>query len=346
MRYKLHHILSTGNLSVLLTVVLVLGATLGCKRIADLANRKNRDNPTPTARETPAAGEIEEPEVSLAKKTNSYISECFNKYSNRVIESHNRYALWVKNIEQGPTGREIIVYGLYDVNGDGTDCEKAISAAKEIEPSMPEIEDAADNYVVALKAVIEQIRGVNKYYEQEDYKDDNFAKGKQAHAGLIAAFKDFREVNTVFADEVDNLEDQVAAEELERLRGVSGRRYEFLVVESGIKAKKIKTLLQDKQFEQITADELTPLIEDFEKTVEEVRADDAKKTMGGMYVRACEDFTKASKEMMRRIRDNKPFTNSEKQFISSGAGWMVNGSPAKVTKAYNDMISQRRFTRF
>lgn len=346
MRNKLRHTFSSRNLSALICVLLILGMTLGCKRIADLANRKNRDNPPPVTRETPPSGEVQDPDNTLTKKTNAYISECFNKYSNRVVESYNRYALWVKNMEQGPTGKEPNIYGLYDVSGDGTDCENAVDSAKQLEPSMPEIEDAADKYVVALKAVIEQIRGVYKYYEQEDYKDDNFAKGKQSHAGLVAAFKDFRDVNTVFADEVDNLEDQVAAGELEKLRGVSGKRYDFLVVESGIKSKKIKTLLQDKQFEQITVDDINPLIEDFEKTVVEMQAEPSKKTMGDSYIRACEGFTKASKEMMRRIRDKKPFNDSEKRFISTGAGWMVDGSPAKITKAYNDMIQARRFMRF
>ncbi|MEO7674028.1 MAG: YiiG family protein [Pyrinomonadaceae bacterium] len=344
---KLRQNFSSRNLSAFICVVFILGATLGCKRISELANRKTSKTPLPTLGSTPdpvpGKTEVGSPGDTLVKKTNSYISECFNKYSNSVVDSYNRYALWVKNMEQGPTGKEMNIYGLYDVNGDGADCEKAVNAAKQLEPSLPEIEAAADKYLVALKAVLEQIKGVYKYYEQEDYKDDNFAKGKQAHAGLVAAFKDFREVNTVFADEVDNLEDQVAAEELEKLRGVSGKQYDFLVVESGIKAKKIKTLLQDKQFEQITADELTPLIEDFDTTVQQLIAEDSKKTMAGQYVRACEEFTKASKEMMRRIRDKKPFTDSERRFIATGAGWMVDGSPAKITKAYNDMIQARRF---
>ena len=249
-------------------------------------------------------------------------------------------------MDQGPTGKEMNIYGLYDVSGDGTDCESAVQKAKQMEPSMPEIEDSADKYVTALKAVVEQIRGVYKYYDQQDYKDDNFAKGKAAHAPLIAAFKDFREANTAFADNVDGLEDQVAAQELEKLRGVSGRHYDFLIVESGIKAKKIKTLLQDKQFEQIAVDDIGPLIDDFGSTLEELRTEPTKKTMSDMYLKACEDFAKASKEMMRRIRDKQPFNDSEKREISMGAGWMVDGSPAKIIKAYNDMIQRRRFLRF
>ncbi len=327
-------------------MLLILGGTLGCKRLSEIANKQGSKTPLPTLGDTPIPGNTESPGDTLVKKTNSYITECFNKYSNRVVESYNRYSSWVRDMDQGPTGKEMNIYGLYDVSGDGLDCEKAVEAAKLLEPGMPELEDAADKYVEALKAVIEQIRGVYKYYDQEDYKDDKFAKGKQSHAALVAAFKSFREANTVFADGVDSLEDQVAAEQLEKLRGVSGKRTDFLVVESGIKSKKIKTLLQDKQFEQITADELNPLIEDFDATVEELRGEASKQPMASTYISACEEFTKASKEMMRRIRDKKPFTESERRFISTGAGWMVEGSPAKITKAYNDMIQRRRFMRF
>ncbi len=333
-------------------VVLVLSITLGCARISELVKRGRDEGPPPTS--TPTNGGTvpqttdgdEADESALIKKTNAYITECFNRYSNRVVDSYNRYASWVRNMDQGPTGKEMNIYGLYDVNGDGLDCEKAVGEAKQLQPSMPELEDAADKYVVSLKSVIGQIRGVYKYYDQEDYKDDNFAKGKQSHAALVAAFKAFREANAVFADGVDNLEDQVAAEQLEKLKDVPSKRTEFLIVESGIRSKKIKTLLQDKQFEQITADELNPLIEDFEKTVEDLRTDASKQPMASTYISACEDFTKASKEMMRRIRDKDPFDSTERRQIEMGAGWMVDGSPDKIIKAYNDMIQRRRFMRF
>lgn len=344
--FRLYPFASARNLSALLCVALILGSTLGCKKLTELANKKKNDTPVPTTRDTPSNGQTETGDDALTKKTNLYISECFNKYSNRVVESYNRYAMWVKNMDQGPTGKEMNIYGLYDVNGDGEDCEKAVASAKALEPSMPEIEGTADKYVVVLKEVISQIRGVYKYYDQGDYKDDNFAKGKQAHTGLIKAFKEFREISTDFGDAVDNLEDQVAEQQLAKLLGVPGKQFEAHIIESGIKAKKIKTLLQDKQFEQITVDDISPLIDDFEATVEQLHSDDSKKMMAGMYVSACEDFSKASKEMMRRIRDKKPFDESERRFISTGAGWMVEGSPAKIIKAYNDMISRRRFTSF
>ena len=349
MRKHMQQRTTSGHLTTLLSVIFVLGLTLGCARISEIVKKGRGEGPpalpTPTnGRTTPPKSSDDGKDDTLVKKTNFYITECYNKYSNRVIESHNRYSQWVKNIEQGPTGKESIVYGLYDVNGDGTDCETAIMSAKLVDPRMPELEDAADMYIVALKDVITQIRDIYPYYEQEDYKDDAFAKGKAAHAGLLASFKAFKDANTTFAAEVDKLEDDVAEKELARLTD-AGKRYEALVVESGMKAKKIKNLLQEKEYEQITADDLNPLIEDFGKTVEELRSDNSK-PMGANYARTCDEFTKTAKEMMRRIRDNKKFSDSERRFISSGAGWMVEGSPQKVIKAYNDMVQARSFTRF
>ena len=337
--------LPKGSFTLLICLSLVLGSTLGCRRLSELA-KKDKAEDTPTTHETPRDSDAIGDDQSLVKKSNLYITECYNKYSNRIVESYNRYQSWIKDIEAGPTGKESLVYGLYDVNGDGADCEKAVTDAKAMDPELPDIEGAADSYVSALKDVVGNIRGIYQYYEQEDYKDDGFAKGKQAHPALLASFKNFKDVNATFATAVDQLEDQVAEQELTKLRSESGKEYEALIVESGIKAKKVKNLLQEKEYDQLSADELTPLIDDFEKNVESIRTAKTSKIMADSYVRSCDEFTKALKEMMRRIRDGKKFTESERRFIAMGSGWMVEGSPGKVIKAYNDMIMQRRFTRF
>ena len=337
--------LPKGSFTLLICLSLILGTSLGCRRLAELGKKGDPDN-KPPSRSTPTDTGAVGDDNSLVKKSNLYITECFNKYSNRIIESYNRYGSWIKDIEAGPTGRESLVYGLYDITGDGTDCEKAVASAKAMDPELSDLEESAEKYVTAQKEVAGNIHAIYNYYEQEDYKDDNFAKGKQAHPALLAAFKSFKEANTTFAVQVDQLEDQVANEELAKLRAESGNEYEALIVESGIKAKKVKNLLQEKEYEQLTADELTPLIDDFETTVEAMRKTPTKKTMGDSYVRACDEFTKSLKEMMRRIRDGKKFNESERRFIAMGSGWMVEGSPGKVIKAYTDMIMQRRFTRF
>mgnify|MGYP001267187626 CR=1 FL=1 len=340
---------SNRHFTTLAIILMVLASTLGCARISEMVKKNRGEDPTSSSPSSPSSdgprsSTRSDGENTLVKKTNYYISDCYNKYSNRIIESHNRYASWVKDLDQGPTGKERIVYGLYDVSGDGSDCEKALESAKQLEPSMPELDAASVTYMSALKEVIAAIRGIHPYYEQDDYKDDGFAKGKAAHAGLMQAFRNFKSANTAFASQVDRLEDEVAEKEFDRLTE-DGRMSEALVVETGIKAKKLKNLLQEKEFERITVDELNPLIDEFTETVDKLRAAHSKPT-GNLYTSACDEFSKASKEMMRRIRDGKKFTDIERRQIAMGAGWMVEGSPAKVIKAYNDMIQRRSMVRF
>lgn len=342
---KMRKLLPKGAFTLLICISLLLSVSLGCRRLTDLVQRRDPNDP-PTIDTKPTTTDGGGADNNLVKKTNFYITECFNKYSNSVVSSHNRYAMWVKDMAVGPTGKEMNIYGLYEISGDGTNCETAVASAKLVDPEMPEIEATADKYVVTLKDVIANINGVYKYYEQGDYKDDNFAKGKAAHPALVESFKNFKEINTTFAAEVDKLEDQVAEQQLEKLKGQPDKRFDYLVTETGVKAKKMKTLLQNKEYSELTADEISPLIADFETSVEELRKDTSKKTTGDSYARSCDAFTKASKELMRRIRDGKRFTDSEERFNSTGAGWMVEGSPGKVIKAYNDMLFQRQFTRF
>ena len=67
--------------------------------------------------------------------------------------------------------------------------------------------------------------------------------------------------------------------------------------------------------------------------------------MGGMFADGGEKFVKAVKELMRRVREKKPFDSTERQWVGTSAGWMVEGSPDKVVHEYNNMIRSRTFMR-
>ena len=54
--------------------------------------------------------------------------------------------------------------------------------------------------------------------------------------------------------------------------------------------------------------------------------------------RALEDYRKASKERVRRIRDKVPYSDGEKMMLKPGSGWMVEGSQEKANTAYNKLV--------
>jgi len=317
---------------------LLLLALLGCKMLG----RRSADLKTPGNRNDGGAGKSSE---GLTQKTNLYIKECLNKYSNTVMGSYQRYASWLRDVEQGPTGKESIVYGLYDVSGDGQDCVNAIEKAKTMQPSIAEAENAAEGYSRALTEAVKQIKAIYPYYNHEDYKDDGFQRGKDAHAALLAAFKTFRQANDNFDAQVDKLEDEVAQNDLQQYKDDPQHKYEYEVVNTGVKAKKILHVVKQTDYAQLKADELQPLIEDFEQTLDSLKNASGKRPMAGLYVSSCDSFLKAAKELMRRVRDKKPFSGIERSWIGTSSGWMVEGSPDKLVHQYNEMIQRRGMSR-
>jgi hypothetical protein len=241
-----------------------------------------------------------------------------------------------------PTGPELSQSAqLYDISGDGQDCLDAIKKAKGIEPAIADAETAADGYGTALKEAVAQIKAIYPYYDHEDYKDDGFQKGKAAHAALLAAFKNFEQANKSFAGEVDKLEDSVANKQLSEFKGDSSKKYEYEMVDTGIKSKNIVRFVKRTEYSQIKVEDLQPMIDDFEKSIGELKAAAGSRPLASLYVSSCDEFLKAAKELMRRVRDRTPFSDFDKRQLGTGSGWMVEGSPDKLVNKYNEMIQRR-----
>lgn len=324
------------KVTILICALLLISVVLGCRQLG-----KRNYNRSLNSRYSNANSGPVKPTDGLSEKTNLYIKQCINKYSRSVTSSYRRYASWVSDLERGPTGKEGIVYGLYDISGDGQDCLDAIKKAKGMEPAISDAEAAADGYGVALKPVIAQIKAIYPYYNHEDYKDDGFQKGKAAHPALLAAFRNFEQANKGFDGEVDKLEDAVANKRLIELKGDPSKKYEYLLVDTGIKSKNILKYVQRTEYSQIRVENLQPLIDDFEKSLDDLKSAATNRTLSSFYVSSCDSFLVAAKELMRRVRDKKPFSDFDRRQIGTSGGWMVDGSPDKVINKYNEMIQRR-----
>jgi len=320
----------------LICTLLLFSVVLGCRQLGKRNYTRTGNDRNSNANNGPGKSVD-----GLTEKNNLYIKKCINQYSNSVIGSYRRYASWLRDLDSGPTGKESIVYGLYEIHGDGQDCVDAIKKAKAMEPSIADAEAAADQYATALKSAIVQINGIYPYYNHEDYKDDGFQKGRAAHPALLAAFKSFEQANKSFDGEVDKLEDSVANKRLNELRGDASKKYEYMLVDTGVKSKNIVRFVKRTEFSQIKVEDLQPLIDDFEKSVEGIKAASANSPLSSFYVSSCDNFLIASKELMRRVRDKKPFSDFEKRELGTSGGWMVEGSPDKLINKYNEMVQRR-----
>src|SRR3982751_6738378 len=127
-------------MAVLLVFSLSCGLLSKMGKTSTSGNR-NAGYPTPQKQDptTPAKSGLDE-------KTQLYISKCFNKYANSVMDSYQRYTSWLKDPDKGPTGKESLVYGLYEIHGDGGDCASAVIEANAMEPHLADAEQAADDF--------------------------------------------------------------------------------------------------------------------------------------------------------------------------------------------------------
>src|SRR6202000_2438512 len=176
------------------------------------------------AEQTPPASEASA-SSALAKKLNAYVG-CINQLSGRSFDARERYFSWVG--KNGPTGKERIVYGTYTIQ-DTSDCKTNVAAANAMEPHDADLEAAANAYVAAVTALGPLLKEADDYYTQENYKDDNMAKGKALHPRLVAAWDAFASADRALRSNVDTINDKRAVEKLAAIETSEGRKVHYYV---------------------------------------------------------------------------------------------------------------------
>ncbi|MFD3372016.1 DUF3829 domain-containing protein, partial [Escherichia coli] len=101
--------------------------------------------------ETPAQPVVDEQAV-FDEKMDVYI-KCYNKLQIPVQRSLARYADWLKDFKQGPTGEERTVYGIYGISESNlAECEKGVKSAVALTPALQPIDGVAVSYIDAAVA--------------------------------------------------------------------------------------------------------------------------------------------------------------------------------------------------
>jgi hypothetical protein len=281
---------------------------------------------------------------ALTAKVNAAI-ECINRLSERSHLSRHRYFSWVS--KNGPTGKERIIYGTYTIY-DTSDCRKKVEKANALAPHEPEFEALASAYVEAVAALEPLLKEADDYYSQENYKDDRMAKGKALHPRLIAAWDTFAKADKKLRIDLDVLQDRDAARrlvEIERTEGIKDRYHIEAVM---ISAKRLLRATEASPTNLTTITETLSGYEAIVKATEEYAAANKGAKIGSSFINDAKSFLTTGKQLMRRIRDKTPYSQGEKMILNTGSGgWMIEGSPARLTRDYNQLIgSYNRGSRF
>ena len=328
------------NALLLLCVVCQLGA---CSKNQEEATVSAK--PEATADQAPAPEKAARPDEQteapsgLDEKLEAYIS-CYNRVDETAHRSINRYSSWVKDMKAGPSGKESIVYGLYQINGETiASCKHAFAAAAKAKPALT-LDTAGTTYIDALDALNRVVEEAYPYYDRENYKDDGFAKGKQLHTQLAAQISAFQMASDKFSSEIENENDKRLEAQMNKLEKEQGRKIAYLEMATMHLSKQLVRLIAADTF---PADQAVTSLAAFEKIADETMSfaktnNTTLPTSWSSFESSAEDFRKAAKERVRRIRDNVPYSEGEKMMLKPGSAWMVEGSQEKLIKAYNAMV--------
>jgi hypothetical protein len=280
---------------------------------------------------------------SLNEKINAYIG-CINRLSERSYDSRRRYFSWAA--QSGPTGKERIIYGLYTIY-DTTDCKRNVEKANALEPRDAALETSASNYAEAVGILEGLLKEADDYYTQENYKDDKMVKGRAMHPRLVAAWDAFAAADQKLRTGIDELQDAMTAQriaEIERTEGIKDRYHVEAVMLSAKRLMRVQSAAKS----DIVA--ITKALEDYEEILKATDAyaeanKDSK--IGSSFVSSAKSFLTTAKQLMRRVRDKVPYSQGDKMMLDAGGGWMVEGSPARLSRDYNQLVgSYNRGGRF
>jgi len=272
---------------------------------------------------------------SLTEKLNAYV-ECINRLSERSYDSRERYFSWV-DAKKGPTGKERIIYGLYTIY-DTSDCKGAVEKANALEPRDGELEASAAAYVEAVVALEPLLKEADDYYEQEDYKDDKMAKGKALHPRLVAAWTAFAAADSKLRDGVEVLQDKQAVEKLAEIESAEGRKERYHIQALMMHAKRLMRAQSADKPDIAKVTEALGAYEAIAKATETYTQANQGSKIGSSFVGDAKSFLVTAKQLMRRVRDKEPYSTGDRMMLESGGGWMVEGSPARLMRDYNQLV--------
>jgi hypothetical protein len=269
------------------------------------------------------------------EKMNAYVG-CINRLSERAYSSRERYFSWAK--KNGPTGKERIIYGTYTIY-DTADCRKNVDKANGLEPHDAALEAAASAYADAVGKLEPLLKEADDYYTQENYKDDKMAKGKALHPRLVAAWDAFATADKALRANVEAINDKRALEKLAQIEQSEGRKARYHVEAMMIQAKRV---LRAETADKPDLAAITAALNDYEAAVsaaEPFASGSGPDKIGSMFVSNAKSYLTTAKQLMRRIRDKVPYSSGDRMMLgNAGSGWMVEGSPPRLMRDYNQLI--------
>ncbi|MGE0870566.1 MAG: DUF3829 domain-containing protein [Kofleriaceae bacterium] len=269
---------------------------------------------------------------SLATAVNQSV-ECLNGVDKTYLLVAERYLDSLRGQSPGPK-----IPSIDSVNP--TRCLDGLTSAS----GAPEdLEQAMIAYRAAVSTLAPVVEATHAYYEQKDYKDDAFAKGRELHTQLVAAFEEHGRASERLRRVIDKVQKEGRAANLEAL-AANGKTMSFYIAQLMNSAQDLVDLVNADQLDTTaTLAAATTAIGAYD----ELKAYEAKTTKEEIEKATFFSFSSSEfdllavqiKELSRALRDGKKLPESTNRRAP-------DGSSAKLLDAYNAAVSSaNRYTR-
>ena len=140
------------------------------------------------------------------------------------------------------------------------------------------------------------------------------------------------------ARRVETINDKRTLERLAEIEAKEGRKIHYHVEALMVHAKRV---LRAEDADKPDTAAITQALNDYESTVkaaEEASGKDGDAKLGSFFMNNAKSFLTTAKQLMRRIRDKVPYNSGDRMMLGGGGGWMVEGSPPRLMRDYNQLI--------
>ncbi len=202
-----------------LVAVAVSGGMPGCKK-SSAPEAGTKAVTASAVGQTPA----DNADDLLSTKLGFYI-DCVNTVDSEVIKSRDSYLKYLTEARQVNPKQTPVVSTIGTHVTDK--CFKGLEDAAKLTPKVADVEESGAGYKAALDALMPMLVEGAHYYQQNDYKDDAFAKGNALNEKLIPAYQAFFTARTKLHDSIDKYNKQILARSLARIEKEEGKSLRY-----------------------------------------------------------------------------------------------------------------------
>jgi len=273
-------------------------------------------------------------ERSKVRHSNAAV-DAIRRHRGTARNSYDYYVKWVSDLKNGPTGKEKrISSGIRKINPSNTDLlDKVIEMS-----TYPSLKKVAADYKDSFAKLHPVVDEANRYYEQEDYKDDGGKKGREIHVKMMPLFEEHFKLEARYSEALDEVLDAAILARLDEDKK-AGRVLAYDIKYTLIKLEKIVEFYKDKQLDDLKAEEVEAQYTEVSELYNSLKAhsdksEEVKEEMES-YLEAVDKCALPVKKLMRVVKAEEKLRNKEEHVRS-----LFNAYNQFVSN-YNSVISNR-----